>query len=84
MKWLERRVIPKNRTFVEEILLSLDLSPNDTKGIFDTCKGLSLNDSFWVVTEGFDGKFSDFNLYENRFSEILSLVAYDLEHWKGI
>jgi hypothetical protein len=25
---------------------------------------------------GFDGKFSQFNLYENRFSEILSLVAY--------
>jgi hypothetical protein len=76
LKWLGRRVIPKNRTFVEEILRSLSLSPNDTKGIIDVCKGLSLNDSYWIVSAGFQGKFADFNLYENRFSEILSLVAY--------
>jgi hypothetical protein len=76
MKWLERRIIPKNRTFVEEILRSLDLSSNDIKGIIDVCKGLSLNDSYWIVPEGFEGKFADYNLYENRFSEILGLVAY--------
>ena len=76
LKWLERRVIPKNRTFVEEILRSFGLSIGNTKGIIDVCKGLSLNDSYWIVPEGFDGKFADYNLYENRFSEILSLVAY--------
>ena len=76
IKWLERRVIPKNRTFVEEILRAFGLSIGNTKGIIDVCKGLSLNDSYWVVPEGFDGKFASFNLYENRFSEILSLVAY--------
>jgi len=76
MRWLERRVIPKNRTFVEEILRSLGLSIGNTKGIIDVCKGLSLNDSYWIVPAGFEGRFADFNLYENRFSEILSLVAY--------
>ena len=74
--WLRRRVIPKNRTFVREILDALGLTQNDTKGIIDVCKGLSLNDSYWIVPYGFDGKFKDYNLYENRFSEILSLVAY--------
>ena len=74
--WLRKRVIPKNRAFVEEILKSLDLSANNTKGIIDVCKGLSLNDSYWIVPQGFEGKFSEYNLYENRFSEILSLVAY--------
>lgn len=39
-------------------------------------QGLSLNDSFWVVPEGFKGTFSQYNLYENCFSEILALVAY--------
>jgi len=76
MKWLERRVIPKNRTFVEEVLRSLNLALGDTKGIIEVCKGLSLNDSYWIVPIGFEGKFSTYNLYENRFSEILSLVAY--------
>ena len=45
IKWLERRVIPKNRAFVDEILKTLGLSLNNTKGIIDVCKGLSLNDS---------------------------------------
>lgn len=74
--WLKRRVIPKNRAFVDEILKTLGLSVNDTKGIIDVCKGLSLNDSYWVVPQGFPGTFAQHNLFENRFSEILSLVAY--------
>ena len=76
VKWLESRVIPKNRKFVDEILKTLGLSHNDTKGIIDVCKGLSLNDSYWIVPEGFNGKFAEYNLYENSFSDILSLVAY--------
>ena len=76
LKWLERRVIPKNRAFVDEILKTLGLSFNNTKGIIDVCKGLSLNDSYWVVPSDFTGTFKEFNLYENRFSEVLSLVAY--------
>ena len=76
VKWLRRRVIPKNRAFVDEILRSLGLSINDTKGIIDVCLGLSLNDSYWIVPDGFDGSFAEYNLYENRFSEALALVAY--------
>lgn len=76
IQWLERRVIPKNRAFVDEILKTLGLSHNDTKGIIDVCKGLSLNDSYWIVPDGFAGKFAQYNLYENRFSEMLALVAY--------
>ena len=75
-KWLQGRIIPKNRTFVGEILAQLGLTVDDTKGIIDVCRGLSLNDSYWVVPLGFDGKYADYNLYENRFSEVLSLVAY--------
>lgn len=76
LSWLKSRVVPKNRRFVEEILATFGLNANDTKGIIDVCKGLSLNDSYWVVEDDFRGRFSDYNLYENRFSEILSLVAY--------
>lgn len=76
LKWLERRVIPKNRTFVDQILKTLGLSHNDTKGIIDVCKGLSLNDSYWILPEGFEGTFEQYNLYDNRFSEMLALVAY--------
>ena len=76
LHWLRRRVIPKNRAFVGEILRSLGLHSNDVLGIIDVCKGLSLNDSFWVTPSDFTGSFSDYNLYENPFSEVLSIVAY--------
>ena len=76
LKWLQKRVIPKYRAHAAEILKTFGLNVNDTKGIIDVCKGLSLNDSFWVVPQGFAGTFAQYNLYENRFSEILSLVAY--------
>ena len=76
LKWLQKRVIPKNRAFVDEILKTLGLSLNNTKGIIDVCKGLSLNDSYWVIPQEFNGTFEEYNLYDNRFSEVLSLVAY--------
>jgi hypothetical protein len=76
LDWLSHRVIPKNRTFVEKILATFGLAYNDVKGIIDVCMGLSLNDSYWVIPQGFHGKFAEYNLYENRFSEALALVAY--------
>lgn len=37
--------------------------------------GLSLTDSYWIVKNK-DYKFSDYNLFENDFSSVLSLVAF--------
>lgn len=75
-KWLSSRVIPKNREFVDQILARSGLSHNDTMGIINLCKGLSLNDSYWVVEKGFKGKFENYNLYSNSFARTLALIAY--------
>lgn len=75
-KWLSSRVIPKNREFVNQILARSGLSHNDTMGIINLCKGLSLNDSYWVVEKGFKGKFENYNLYSNSFARTLALIAY--------
>ncbi len=76
LKWLKRRVIPKNRAFVQSFLAKLGLNVNDINGIIDICKGLSLNDCYWIVNEDFDGLFDKYNLYDNRFNRILSMIAY--------
>jgi len=76
LKWLRKRVVPKNRELVGNILSSLGLSMDDLKGIIDVCMGLSLNDSYWVTQTTFEGEFSKYNLYKNRFDEIISLIAY--------
>lgn len=75
-KWLKSRVIPKNREYVDQILARSGLSHNDIMGIINICKGLSLNDSYWVVEKGFEGKFADYNLYDNKFTRTLALIAY--------
>ena len=76
MAWLRGRVIPRNREFVNAFLSKSGLNPGDTRGILQICRGLSLNDSYWVVEDGFDGKFADYNLYEHNFEKVLSLIAY--------
>ena len=75
-KWLLNRIIPRNREFADQILSRSGLSINDTIGIIRLCKGLSLNDSYWIVEEKFNGKFADYNLYENSFARTLALIAY--------
>jgi hypothetical protein len=76
VKWLAERVIPKNRAYVDVILKQFGLNANNTKGIIDLCLGLSLKDSYWVTPVEFIGTFDEYNLFENPFSETLSLIAF--------
>lgn len=75
-KWIKSRTIPSNRAYVQNFLAKLGLNEKDTKGIIDICRGLSLNDCYWIVNENFTGKFADFNLYDNHFSRTLSYIAF--------
>ena len=76
LSWLRARVIPRNRQFVHEILKNQGLEYNDLEGIINVCLALSVNDVYWVVPERFQGKFEDYNLYQNSFSSALGLVAF--------
>lgn len=75
LDWLRSRVIPRNREFVDKILSIYGLDHNNILGIVKLCLGLSVNDSYWIVPEGFEGKFKDYNLFENGFDKVLSLIA---------
>lgn len=74
--WLRHRTIPKNRAYVDVLLSMCGLSSNRPMSIISVTKGLSLNDCYWVVEEGFNGNFDDYNLYDNKFSRILGLIAF--------
>ncbi len=76
MSWLRGRIVPKNREFVDALLAKNGLSHSDIRGILSVCRGLSLNDSYWVTEQGFPGLFADYNLYEHDFVKVLSLIAY--------
>ena len=75
-RWLRHRTIPKNRAYVHPLLSKCGLNLNRPMSIIKACKGLSLNDSYWVVEEGDDETFEKNNLYENPFSNILAALAF--------
>lgn len=75
-KWLKYRTIPKNRVYVHNFLSKCGLNANRPMNIIKVSKGLSLTDCYWIVEEGFEGTFERYNLYDNKFSEILALIAF--------
>lgn len=75
-KWLKHRTIPKNRAYVHNFLSKCGLNANRPMNIIKVSKGLSLNDCYWIVEENFEGSFEKYNLYDNRFSKILALIAF--------
>lgn len=80
-EWIKRRKAPSNRKNIESILnyevINQGLDSKNFMNYIDISFGLSLNDSYWIVPD--DGNtylWKEYNLYENRFSERLSLIAF--------
>lgn len=74
--WLTRRIVPKHRHYIQMMLGNLGIMQKDTRAIIEMCKGLSLNDVYWVVPDGFSRAWKDFNLYDNPFSKTLAVMAF--------
>ena len=75
-RWLRRRTIPKNRAYVHNLLAKCGLNLNRPLSIINVCKGLSLNDCYWVVQEDNDDVFEKVNLYDNSFSNVLAELVF--------
>ena len=76
--WLSERTIPRNRAYVQSFLARMGLHEADKVGLLSISHGLSLNDVFWIWSEeqGQPPRFDDINLYDNDFSDQVSLMAF--------
>ena len=75
-RWLRHRTIPANRAYAQNFLSKNGLSENDFIGILQICKGLSLTDCYWVTYPNDKKTFAEVNLFDNRFSQVLSQIAF--------
>lgn len=75
-RWLRHRTIPANRAYAQNFLSKNGLSENDFIGILQICKGLSLTDCYWVTYPNDQKNFAEVNLFDNRFSQVLSQIAF--------
>jgi len=76
VSWLKHRVVSKNRAYADALLSKTGLSGNRPLGIIAMCKGLSLNDCYWVDSADNETTFTKVNLYDNRFSNVLAAIAF--------
>ena len=74
--WLTRRTVPKHRHYIQMMLGNLGITRMSTHAIIKMCKGLSLNDVYWVVPDSFNGDWKSNNLYDNEFSKTLAVMAF--------
>lgn len=75
-QWLTRRTVPKHRHYIQIMLGNLGITRMSTRDILERCKGLSLNDVYWIVPDSFKGAWKDCNLYANEFSKTLAVMAF--------
>ena len=75
-RWLRHRTIPANRAYAQNFLSKNGWSENDFIGILQICKGLSLTDCYWVTYPNDQKTFAEVNLFDNRFSQVLSQIAF--------
>ncbi len=73
-KWLETRRSAKHRTEIAKLLRSLGMT--DLKSFIDITMGLTLTDTLWVKEENTNADWQSVNLYDNKFSEIVSQTAF--------
>ena len=74
-KWLTHRTVPKHRHYIQAMLGNLGITRMSTQAIIEMCKGLSLNDVYWVTPDSFKGEWKDNNLYSNEFSKTLAVIV---------
>ena len=58
------------------MLGNLGIMRMETRAIIEMCKGLSLNDVYWVTPDSFKGAWREYNLYSNEFSKTLAVMAF--------
>lgn len=73
--WLDNRIVPAQRTYMNRICEAVGVNRGDLEAFYRLGLGLSLTDSYWIVPKGFEGRFGELNLFENRFSDALGSIA---------
>lgn len=74
--WLKHRTVPRNRAYIHNFLANLGIKSDDIRGIIKFCRGLSLNDVYWVAEDCNQDEWKSVNLYENAFSDTLAYMAF--------
>ena len=75
VEWAMNRTLSLGRSYAKEILNTLRLSQNNRYAIFKACRGLSLEDAYWVKQDGDNQTWEDVNLFYNSLTLFVTEVS---------
>ncbi len=75
VEWAMNRTLSLGRSYAKEILNTLRLSQNNRYAIFKACRGLSLEDAYWVKQDGDAQTWEDVNLFYNSLTLFVTEVS---------
>lgn len=75
VEWAINRTLSLGRSYAKEILNTLRLSQNNRYAIFKACRGLSLEDAYWVKQDGDVQTWEDVNLFYNSLALFVTEVS---------
>lgn len=75
IEWASNRTLSIGRSYAKEILNSLRLSQTNRYAVCKACRGLSLEDSYWIRQDGDEKTWDEVNLFRNPLSLFITEIS---------
>ena len=80
VEWVSNRSLSVGRSHAKAVLNSLGLSQTNRYAVCLACRGVSLEDAYWIRQEGDERCWKDVNLFHNELSLFLTELALSGEN----
>ena len=75
MEWASNRTLSIGRSYAKEILNTMRLPQSNRYAVCKACRGLSLEDAYWICEEGDEKNWSKVNLFQNPLSLFVTEIS---------
>lgn len=75
IEWASNRTLSIGRSYAKELLNSLRLSQTNRFAVCKACRGLSLEDAYWIRQEDDEKKWEEVNLFHNPLTLFLTEIS---------
>lgn len=75
IEWASNRTLSIGRSFAKEILNTLRLSQTNRYAVCKACRGLSLEDAYWLRQDGDEKSWEEVSLFRNPLSLFITEIS---------
>lgn len=75
MEWASNRTLSIGRSYAKEILNAMRLSQSNRYAVCKACRGLSLEDSYWIRQDEDEKTWEEVNLFQNPLSLFITEIS---------